>query len=189
MGLCVVIQKTDSYQKKKKCETEYLTRYDDLWTSMGRKNKTECTPTQQERFEEKVLDLQQELNVNEQGIYKNDEHFTFPTNYSSIFHHGVFESAYNRYGLNSVAEKYQLPSLYDIFQPPDEAIFQPNWKESLVRARVALQLYIQMESSMMKEGEENPITPYRNRIENIYESIKIVCEHEEQEGFYMVWSS
>lgn len=59
-----------------------------------------------------------------------------------LFQRGYFRSSYNESGFNRVMEVAGCPTLYDIFQAPQNADkFKPNWHESLKRAVAALQQY------------------------------------------------
>jgi len=59
------------------------------------------------------------------------------------FRRGYFRSSYNGSGFNSVMHRCNCPDLYTIFSVGSEAggTIEPNWRESLARAQVALEQY------------------------------------------------
>lgn len=64
------------------------------------------------------------------------------TDPSHLFKRGYFRSSYNGGGFNIVMERCGCPSLYAIFQPPENTSrFTPDWQTALARAQVALEQY------------------------------------------------
>lgn len=65
-----------------------------------------------------------------------------------MFKVGYFRSSYNGSGFNSVMGALGVPTLYNVFLPPEDGgRFTPDWSACLLRANAAREAYKQMVAS------------------------------------------
>lgn len=138
MGLDVYLHKCDNLAKKRDLETQYEKKSDELW-SVHEKYE-DYTEEEKEEVREQSKEYALSLGLNEDGEYP-EEDFEFdskdyPEHYFKV---GYFRSSYNDSGINSVARRYNLPDLYDIFAVDDEYIIVPDWDACLKRVESAIE--------------------------------------------------
>jgi len=138
MGLDVYLYKTTSNLKEvEKLKEKYEAR--DIWGEKEKEFKKEYKDFTDK--EKQVVYTEEEkyalsLGLNSDGEDKNEKQIEIkskkhPKNYFKI---GYFRSSYNSSGINYILNDITGKDLYDIFQPNDEYLVIPNWKEAKKRA-------------------------------------------------------
>jgi hypothetical protein len=151
MGLDVYLKKCPDLAAAKAREALMSEFEDALWEEVGGWNG--ATEEQKELIRAKTKVRQAELKLGEYG--EADEIEAIEINSTlhpdHMFKIGYLRSSYNSGGINSVLERNDCPSLYDIFEPTDEYNFTPDWVQAQARCQVALDtLKTRMGSEMAK---------------------------------------
>lgn len=154
MGLDINVVKTDSWKKKRENEEAYTERKNALVKAAGVDiglgfDDSKLTPIQKERLDEKILDLQQELQIGDYDSYEVHEevHLSASPHPDHMYNMTYFRSSYNSSGFNNVAEARGMPTLYDIFGPVEAYEFQPDWDAAYERAKEAVEKWRALEES------------------------------------------
>lgn len=156
MGLDITVTKIDSFAKKRECEARYKALLEEFIESKclniadEKSWRENMSPVEVDRFEEKLLDIRNECNVDEYGTYDYPDEvieFSESPHPDHLFKMDYYRSAYNSSGFNSVADTHGIPNLYDIFGDPDGYDYQPDWEVALYRAREAVEKWRALEES------------------------------------------
>ena len=127
MGLDVSLMRCTDRELADKQEKEFDIQTEGLWHE-------NMTGAEKDTVRDKEAQIAQELGTDPYGQSNLREEIDLPSALypDHMFHIGYFRSSYNPSGINSIARRSELPSLYDIFiNQGDKYEFQPDWESSL----------------------------------------------------------
>lgn len=136
MGLDVYLHKCPNFEEARAIQREVRTRTDPLWEALPQGH----TDAEYKEVRQKVAAIYDEYGLSEYGEFPDRQNVELPSDKypDHLFKLGYFRSSYNGAGINSVAKRLGLPSLYDIFNPPNDYEFKPDWYDAEDRAVAAL---------------------------------------------------
>jgi hypothetical protein len=139
MGLDVYLKKCPDLAAAKAREAEMSAFEDALWEEVGGWNG--ATEEQKELIRAKTkVEIDSKIHP------------------AHMFKVGYLRSSYNSGGINSVLERNDCPSLYDIFEPNDEYNFTPDWVQAQARCQIALDTLKERMGSEMAKYDVTTIT-------------------------------
>jgi hypothetical protein len=163
MGLDVYLYKCPDRRAAFALEEQYRRETERLWAERGGDQK-EWKDEDWERYFEDCARLAGRLGLDDYGRHPANQQVEIPSRKypDHLFKIGYFRSSYNEGGLDSVLWRAGLPTLYDIFCPPDgEHRFVPDWVACLGRAR----------------GAVERLRDYASRPEARYEVLVVCCRN------------
>lgn len=126
MGLDVYLRKCANFEAVKAHEAAVDRQTDALYETLPEGYSQE----QLHEVRAKVWAIREAEGLDEDGRSPDREdvcHTSITNPDHALFSVGYFRSSYNGGGINSVADRLGLPGLYDIFNPPDDYEFKPDW--------------------------------------------------------------
>jgi hypothetical protein len=142
MGLDVYLYHCPDRKVAKAAEDKYEEQSEATWKKFG--GYAKATEKQKKEIEKQNEQLAISLGCTGQyncyhTVTKIEEDSKlYPENYFKI---GYLRSSYNASGINSYLKQFDIPDLYEIFEPNNEYEFTPNWNKALNTVNESIKLY------------------------------------------------